>query len=175
MRDLKFKHFAIAFAFLLLACQDTELESTPDVDQDMVEALSLANDFLSTSRNEGTDSDVTVLKYKSDLVYKTNTVKGGYDAISEQTITAVSQRGGYVFWHAGGGVRKLLGIEMDEDSQKELGDSEPFEVIKDHYWALWIPTGIDDDVETLKYDIIYETKSGEIVRLDPKIQIKAQH
>lgn len=174
MRNIGLKHIAVVFTFILLACQDTDHETVTLVDQDMVEALALAEEFLGSSRNEGTDSDVTVIKYKSDLLYKTNTIAGGYSPIDEETITAESMPGGYVFWHAGGGVRELLGIEMDEASQEVLGDENiPFEVIPGRYWALWIPSDIDMDIKMLKYDIVYVTKAGDAVRLDPKIQIKS--
>lgn len=171
MRDLRLKHITIIFSFILLACQDTDLETENPVDTEMEEAWAIANEFLSTSRNGGTDADVTVIKYKSDLEYKTNTIAGGYQPINEETITAESMPGGYVFWHAGGGVKELLAIEMDSTSQIALGQNEPFEVVPGHYWALWIP--IDIDVETLKYDIVYMTKENEIIRLDPKIQVKS--
>lgn len=179
MRDFKLKHFAIIFSFILLACQDTDLEPEAQIDADMEEAWARAEDFLSTARIEATDKDVTVIRYNMDLLYNTNTSTGDYDAINEMTVTAVSMQGGYVFWHAGLGVKQLLGIELDEDSQDALGEENtPFEVLDGEYWALWIPSYLeydDDDDIYLKYDIIYETYTGDIVRLDPKIQIKNTH
>lgn len=172
MRDFKLKHIAVCFSFILLACQDTDLETESPVDQDMEDALALAEDFLSSSRTEIIDSDVTVIRYQSDLVYKTNSIQGGYEPINEETITAESMPGGYIFWNRGGGVAALVQIEMDSASQASLGVYEPFEVIKGQMWALWIPKDLDDDIETLKYDIIYKNISGDIIRLDPKIQIK---
>ena len=176
MRDLRLKHFALLFSLLLLACQDNDLEPEEVGDPEMELAWDIANEFLSTSRIESNDTDVTVIKYKTEaLSFKTNTIKGGYDLIQETTVTAETEPGSYVFWHAGGGVKELLGIEMDEDSQEALGDNYPFEIVPGHYWALWIPDAIgedeDDDV-FLKYDILYKTNSGEIIRLDPKLQVK---
>lgn len=189
MRDLKLKHLAVIFSFLLLACQDSDLETDQPIDSDMEDALALADEFLSASRNNATDKDITVIKYQKDLLFKTNTIAGSYDPIDEMTVTAESKPGGFVFWHAGGGVKRLIGIEMDDYSQDLLDGNVPFEVVPGHYWALWIPNDIEKDDEDdeededdenenediyLKYDIVYETNSGEIVRLDPKLQVKNQ-
>lgn len=173
MKDFKTKYFAILFSFLLLACQDTDLETEVQGDPDMEEAWALADEYLQTSRTSSTDADVTVIKYQNELKYKTNTIIGGYEPINEQTITAMSMPGGHVFWHAGGGVKELLSIEMDAASQAILGQHQPFPIVSGKYWALWIPDSIDPDVVAeLKYDIVYKTWSNEVVRLDPKIQIK---
>ena len=186
MRDLQLRYIAIFFSFILLACQDTPIDSETPIDKDMEQAWVNAESFLSNSRMRGTDSDVTVIKYQSELEYKTNTNYGGYEPIDEMTVTAETLPGGFIFWHAGGGVKRLLGIEMDEDSQELVGeDNEPFEIIPGHFWVLWIPADIQDEEDEeeeeedddiyLKYDIVYETYSGDIVRLDPKIQIKNAH
>ncbi len=181
MRDLRLKHFALLFSVFLLACQETGVEPDDPGDPDMEMAWEIANEFLSSSRTESNDTDVTVIKFKKDeLSFKTNTIQGGYNPIDEMTVTAETENGSYVFWHAGGGVKELLGIEMDEESQDLLGDNVPFEVVPNHYWALWIPNSFDEDEDEdesaddvyLKYDIVYKTNSNEIVRLDPKIQVK---
>ena len=176
MRDLRLKHFALIISLILLSCQDTDIESKSLVDTDMEQAIVLADDYLATSRTEATDLDVTVIKYSSDLTYKTNTITNGYDVIEETTVTAVSKPGGYIFWFAGGGVKYLHSIEMDEASAAALGNDLPFEVIPGDLWALWIPLDILEDVKEdeefhLKYDIVYTNKEGDIIRLDPKIQI----
>ena len=175
MRDLRLKHFVLLFSFLLLACQDNELASEEVGDPEMELAWNIANEFLSNSRTESNDTDVTVIKFSDELAFKTNTIQGGYDLIQETTVTAETEPGSYVFWHAGGGVKELLGIEMDEDSQEALGDNYPFEVVPGHYWALWVPDALGDDDEDdifLKYDILCKTNSGEVIRLDPKLQVK---
>ena len=176
MSDLTFKLITTIGFLILLSCQDTQLETELQADNDMEEAWALANDYISTSRSDVTDVDVTVIRYSSNLQYKTNTVTGEYDPIAETTITAHSRRGGYVFWLAGNGVQRLISIEMSEDSQEELGeDNPPFSVVDGLYWALWIPHDLDDDIEQLKYDIVYESDSGEIIRLDPKLQLHANN
>jgi len=183
MRDLTLKHFVLLFSFLLLACQDNEPEELGDPEMEL--AWEMVGEYLSSSRTESTDVDVTVIKYSSDLLYKTNNIFGNYNPISEETITAQSEPGGYVFWLSGLGVKELLAIEMDKDSQEALGENEPFEVVPGELWALWIPSDLydddddddDDDEEEeeeihLKYDIVYKTNSGEVIRLDPKLQVK---
>lgn len=174
MKKLTVKLLSLSF-LLFLACQETELSPDNVTDLEMETARSLSEDFLNNARiEEVTDVDVTVIKFSSDLLYKTNTIFGKYNPISEETITAESEPGGYVFWFGGSGVKELVEIEMDSASQAILDYNEPFEVISEELWALWIPSDIDDDIETLKYDIIYQNNSNQIIRLDPKIQIKSE-
>ena len=179
MKNLRSKHFTAILAFLLLGCQETSITVEEPGDPDMEQAWVLVNEFLSSSRNTSEDNDVTVLKLKQyeDLSYKTNTIQGSYNPLGEMTVTAETVPGGYVYWHAGGGVKELLGIEMDDDSQEALGESEPFEINEGRFWALMIPADFgqedeEDDEFHLKYDIIYKTQDDEVVRLDPKIKIR---
>lgn len=169
------KYFVTLSLVLLLGCQESEITTEAQNDPDMELAIAEANEFFASSRRSKKDLDVTVIKYKKEeLLYKTNNLKGKYQPINEETITAVTVIDGYIFWKKAGGVKKLLEIELDDDSQELLGDCEPFEVKKNRLWALWIPDEAYLKGETLKYDIVYQTKAGDVIRLDPKIQIK-QH
>ncbi len=172
MRNLQPKLYAVLLTFCVLACQESEIQPDSLEDHDMQEAWLMANDFLSSSRTESTDEDVTVIRYEQNLAYKTNVVTGSYEPINEETITAESHPGGFVFWYAGGGVKSLIEIEFDAASEALLGDYLPFEVVPGEMWALYITSDFDTNHELLKYDIIYENNDGEIIRLDPKIQVK---
>lgn len=174
MKDLRLKHFAFLFSFLLLACEDTDLATIEEQgDPDMEEAWALVDDYFQSANVSSTDTDVTVLKYNDELQYKTNTIIGTYEPIDEQTITAMSEPGGWVFWYAGGGVKELISIEMNPASQAILGEHYPHSIVWGQQWGLWIPWWIDSNVvNELKYDIVYKTWDDEVVRLDPKIQIK---
>ena len=172
MRNIPLKLSAALSLFLLLGCQESEV--APDLleDQDMTAAWAKTNEYLSSSRTEATDVDVTVIKYENDLAYKTNEVTGEYEPINEETITAETQPGGYIFWFAGGGVVSLEDIEFDEASEALLQGYLPFEVIDGFMWALYIPYDFGEEHAELKYDIVYENQAGEIIRLDPKLQVK---
>ena len=175
MKNLRIKYLSLSIVFLALGCQQDEIQVEDAVDTDMVLAWELANDFLNSSRTESTDQDVTVLKMKQDepLSYKTNTIQGPYQPLGEMTITAETYPGGYIFWHAGGGIQTLIEIEFDDASEELLDDSEPFEVVPCRMWALYIPQDFDPSSgDILKYDIEYVNKDGQLIRLDPKIKIR---
>ena len=177
MRNLTLKSFVTLFVLCVLACQETddvEIQEAPQ-DLDMTEAWTKSEEFLNSARTESVDVDVTVIKYQDDLAYKTNTITGQYEPINVETITAESQPGGYIFWYAGGGIDELIQIEMDQESAEALNGYLPFEVLDGLLWALWVPFDYDAEVlDHLKYDIVYKSTSGEVIRLDPKIQIKHQ-
>ena len=166
---------AIFILVLIIGCQESEITADVETDPDMEAALAEAEEFFNSYRIKKKKKDVIVIKYKKDeLLYKTNTIKGKYSPVYEETVTAVTVVDGYIFWRKAGGIKKLLEIEMDEASKELLCGSEPFEIKKGKLWALWIPDDKDLKGKTLKYDIVYKTKSGDVIRLDPKIQIK-QH
>ena len=155
-----------------LGCQDSDIAPENIADPAMEAAIHKATDYLATSRSTATDLDVTVIRYKAEeLLYKTNTIKGKYQPIDEETVTAVTTINGYVFWFKASGVKELNEIELDEASEELLGEREPFEVLDGLLWALYIPQDKDLLGKTLKYDIVYELNSGETIRLDPKLQI----
>ena len=172
MRNLPLKLSAALSFLLLLGCQESDVTPELPEDQDMTAAWTKTNEYLASSRTESTDVDVTVIKYEDDLAYKTNEVTGEYEPIKEETITAKTQPGGYIFWFAGGGVSSLEDIDFDEASEELLGGYLPFEVIDGYMWALYIPYDFGEDHAELKYDIVYENLAGEIIRLDPKLQVK---
>lgn len=179
MRDLRLKHAALLFSFILLACQDSDLDEINDIqeeDLDMIEGHAAMEEYFSNTRADYTDKDMTILRCNKhgELFFKTNTFKGSYESIDERTVTARSQAGGFVFWRAGSRVDELNKIILSDKSQQDLGNSTPFEVKEDELWALWIPANIDPSVKALKYDIIYTNDLGERVRLDPKIKIEQQ-
>lgn len=172
---MKKSKFFTALLILFLGCQEAELTTDNLEDPDMEAALVEVEEYFSKSRRSKSDVDVTVIKYKKEeLLYKTNTVKGRYSPIYEETVTAVTVIDGFIFWKKAGGVKRLIEIELDDHSEELLGDSEPFEIKEGKLWALRIPDERDLRGKTLKYDIIYQLTSGEVIRLDPKIQIK-QH
>ncbi len=175
MKNLLSSIAILMMIFIILSCQDEELNELEQVDQDMIEAIQNADNYLAEEQGRTssvTDVDVTVLKYSDSLIYKTNTITGEYEAIMEETITAHSKPGGYIFWFPGGGVQELIEIDLEEASEKHLGH-DAFEVLPGELWALYIPLDYDTSMETLKYDIVYRSTTNEIIRLDPKIQIKS--
>ena len=177
MRNLITKASIILFIFVLAACQDNNIEEiqVEEIDQDMINALNIADEYLSArgARTQNSDKAVTVIKFQADLIYKTNTVNGSYQPINEETVTAMTQSGDYVFWHPAGQVEELIDIDFDEESEEILGDHLPFQLSNGKAWALYVPTLDNDSDVYLKYDIVYKLKSGEVVRLDPKLKINA--
>ncbi len=191
---------SISALLLFYSCQENseslDLDSlNPKVDYEMIQALNLADAYLEsiTSKNGrtgSTDRSVTNLKYHNDnLVYKTNEITNGYDQIGEQTVSAFVIPGEYIFWHTGGGITDIVGIEFDSYSMQFL-ESEPIRT-SSQLWMVKIKSleeDYDDDEDErdenddededihLKYDIIYKTKeSGNTpIRLDPKIKIRQQ-
>jgi hypothetical protein len=175
--------FLILFSTVFLSCsedpsKDLQIE---DRDKDMILAEKMADEFLNSlgqgARSSYKDKNVTVLKFKDDLTFNTNTQTGtGYTEIFEETITAETVPGSYIFWQSGGGVNELVGIEFDEDSQFRLREY-PGEAKEGKMWYVFIPDNIEfeDDEEyiILKYDILYIPKKGDgqLIRLDPKIKI----
>lgn len=172
MRNIPLKLSAALTFLLLLACQESDIEPAILEDQDMIAAWAKTNEYLRSSRTESTDVDVTVITYEDDLAYKTNEVTGEYEPINEETITAETHPGGYIFWYAGGGVKSLEDIDFDEASEELLDGYLPFEVVDGYMWALYIPYDFDEHANSLKYDIVYENLAGEVIRLDPKLQVK---
>ena len=179
MRDLIAKTLSILFIFVFISCQENELQEVvvSDVDQDMIDALKTADDYLSSANARSTNNssaEVTVIRYQDGLTYRTDSESDSYETLFEQTITAQTESGNYVFWHAGIGLGELIGIEFDEDSEEFLGeDNLPFEVTSGKTWAVFIPdpNDGDDDEQILKYDILYKTASGQVIRFDPKLKI----
>jgi hypothetical protein len=160
-----------------------------DVDYEMQDALAQADAYLESlgganSRSTtGNDKSVTNLKYKKDgLEYKTSKITKGYESIDEHTVTAYATAGDYIFWHAGGGVTEIVGIEFDDASFKYL-ESAPAPA-NPNMWVARIKSDDDEEdddeedddeaVVYLKYDIIYKTKTSRNIpiRLDPKVKFR---
>ncbi len=164
--------FAFAFLLLTLSCQEDPLDDEVNVDEDMLAATKLADEYLSSSSGRnGSEKAITVLKFKDGkLLYATNTDDNkGYQEVTEETITATVEPGEYVFWYSGGGVTDLDDIDFEDPTQL------PDEINPDKMWVIAVPEDIDDDDEVyLKYDIVYQHKgnNGAPIRLDPKIKIQ---
>ena len=178
MRDSIAKTLSVFFMFVFISCQENELQEVliSDVDQDMLEALKTAENYLSSTsaRNSNSSAEVTVLRNQNGLKYRTNSESDSYETLFEQTVTAQTEAGNYVFWHAGLGLGELVGIEFDENSESYLGSNLPFEVTPGKTWAVFVPFPSDDDDDDeriLKYDILYKTASGQVIRFDPKLKI----
>lgn len=170
MKNLR--NLATLGLILILGCQDSVVIAEKEKDPDMEAALDEVQGYLAAQRSNA-EFDVTVIRYREEeLLYKTNTIKGAYEPIDEETVTAVTVINGYIFWFKAGGVKSLENIELDKASQELLDDCEPFELIDGLLWALYIPHDSSLTGKILKYDIVYEIQSGETIRLDPKIQIK---
>ncbi len=178
MRNLIAKVLLLVFIFILAACQDQAMEEIiqNDIDQDMINARNNVEEYLSTLKGRTTinSTEVTVLRNQNGLIYRTESSSSTYLTLYEQTITAVTTPGTYIFWQAGIGLGELVGIDFDEESEEYLGNNLPFEVTPGETWGVFIPDNYDeeDDEIMLKYDILYQTVSGQIIRFDPKIQIK---
>ena len=163
-----------------ISCQEDQL-AEDQVDQDMDLAVSMADEYLNSKKGRSGNSEksITVLKWKDGvLLYDTNTDEiNGYRVVKETTITAYAEPGEFIFWYSGGGVSDLEEIDFDEMSEQYLRDM-PEEINADHMWVTQVPEDIDEDVEYLKYDVVYRYKEkgmeSEIIRLDPKIRVTPQ-
>lgn len=179
-----YSKFALLFAliFTSFSCQESLVNEDIDLlDKDMTTAIQLADEYLkATNAREGSGKCVTVLKYQDGkLLYASNTdSNGGYEEVNEETVTASVTEGEYVFWFSGGGLTDLDGIEFDSLSQDELNEL-PEEINPDKMWVISIPEDAalietnDENISYLKYDILYQhtDNDGEVIRLDPKIQV----
>ncbi|WP_421763542.1 hypothetical protein [Ekhidna sp.] len=169
--------YIVTFSLVFFACQkDDVVEEGPNLDQDMVTAIGLVDDYLiETKGRTDVDVSVTVFQYyDGQLWYRTYLDSVAvYLPVDEQTITAIASPGEYIFWYGGTGLADLDGIDFDQPSEEFLnGDSD--EIFHDRLWAVQIPHNINDSTEFLKYDIVYQFdgNSGPVIRLDPKIRIK---
>lgn len=163
-------------AFLLfLSCQESTSPEVTLSDEDMITATALVNKVVdSDEARKGWKRSVTVLKYsRGKLFFATNTdSEGGYQEVTEQTITAFLESGEQHFWFAGSGITDLVAIELDAASQNSVTCS-PEEVLSGQLWRISIPDNITSEMD-LKYDIVYQFRgnSGAPIRLDPKIKIE---
>ncbi len=164
------------FLVIAFACQDEPTETpVEDIDQDMVLATLLADDYLGSlgGRAESAKKAITVFKYEDGvMVYNTNTDDiNGYQRVYETTVTAFIEPGEYVFFFAGAGVSDLEDIDFDDTSENYL-ETLPEEVNADQMWVIQAPIDAVPGTE-LKYDIVYQYQEqgveSDIIRLDPKI------
>ncbi len=172
-----FKHFLLIFTAYLFffSCHESASPEVSTDDKDMIAATELANTVVdSDEARKGRARSVTVLKYsRGKLLFATNTDdEGGYQEVTEQTITAFLEAGEQHFWYAGSGITDLVAIELDAASQSSITCS-PEEVISGQLWRIAIPTTISSEVE-LKYDIVYQFRgnAGAPIRLDPKLKVE---
>jgi hypothetical protein len=178
MKSLRIKQLAFLFVFILIACQEDRLiDDTDLIDEDMINATSLANEYLKseTGRFEDSDKAITILKYKDGkLMFDTNTDDHkGYQEVEETSVTANVEPGDYIFWFAGVGLSEVDDIDFDEAAEEILGDL-PFDFIPQKMWIIRVPTELDSP-QLLKYDIVYVPReSGIQIRLDPKIAVGGQ-
>ncbi len=178
MKPLKLKTLALIFSLLFIACQeDTFNENVDSIDEDMINATSLANEYLKSEKGRFEDSDkaITVLKYKNGkLMFDTNTDDHkGYQEVEETSVTANVEPGNYIFWFAGGGLSEVDDIDFDGEAEEILGDL-PVDFIPQKMWIIRVPTELDSP-QMLKYDIVYVPReSGIQIRLDPKIAVGGQ-
>ncbi|WP_436514932.1 hypothetical protein [Ekhidna sp. To15] len=177
MKTLRLKQLAFLFVIFLIACQeDSIIEEVELVDEDMIAATQLADEYFNDpkAKREKGERAITILKYEDGNIYfNTNTDDvDGYQIVEETTITAHVEPGEFVFWYRGGGLDDLEEVDFDEDAEAYL-DELPDEYKKDKMWVLHIPSDYDPEHNELKYDIVYESKDdkGVVVRLDPKIRI----
>ncbi|WP_420576990.1 hypothetical protein [Ekhidna sp.] len=177
MRILRVRQLALIAILLFVACQDEVIEEN-SIDEDMIAATALANDYLETVKGRFEDSDkaITVLKHKDGkLLFDTNTDDfKGYQEVVETSITAIVNPGDYIFWFAGGGLSEVDSIEFDEASEAYLGDL-PEDFVPHKMWVIRVPLLTDQNQTSLKYDIVYVARENGIrVRLDPKITVGGQ-
>jgi hypothetical protein len=170
--------FLIVFViFFVFSCQESAVEEEQTLDLDMESATELANEYMGSSNGrQGAKISVTVFKYKKDkMLYATNTDNiTGYRELNEETITANTESGQWVFWFAGSGISELNGIEFDETAVEAYG-TNAFQIgRKGKLWALYVSSNVEynDDTE-LKYDIVYTPRGydGDPIRLDPKLKV----
>lgn len=167
------------FIFIVFACREEAfIEEADLVDEDLLAATQLADDYLLKERGRTSDErSITVFRYKDDEVYfNTNTDSIlEYQILTEESVTANVSYGEYIFWYSGGGMSDLDGIEFDSVSEEFL-EEFPEEINYDKMWVIKMPE--KDEVEAdgevvLKYDILYQYRGyeGEPIRLDPKIRV----
>lgn len=175
MKTLRIKQLALISVFFLIACQEDSLvEEIDPVDEDMIAATLLADDYYNESggRIEKGEPSITVLKYQDGNIYfNTNTDDvDEYQLVTETTVTAYVEPGEFIFWYRGEGLDDLEAVDFDEDAKAYL-EQLPDEYQHDLMWVLKMPDSYDPDHKELKYDIVYESTEnpGEIIRLDPKI------
>lgn len=175
LRNLSFH--LLSFSLVFFACQkDDVIEEDPNLDEDMITAINLVDDYLNQTqgRTESEEVSVTVFKYYDGKLWYQTYLDGvlEYKEVNEQTITAVASPGEYIFWYGGTGLQDLDGIDFDEPSEASL-NGDPDEIYQDRLWAVQVPLNIDENTEYLKYDIVYQFdgNSGPVIRLDPKVRI----
>lgn len=176
MKPLRIKQLAF-LSLLILACQDDTFidDQTETMDEDMIAATILADDYLMATTGRNSDErSITVLQYRNgELYFNTNTddIKG-YQLLTETSVTAYVKPGEYIFWFSGGGVTDLDSIDFDATSEMYLDDLAE-EINADKMWVVKMPEIYDPSFQMLKYDIVYESREeeGEYIRLDPKIQV----
>jgi hypothetical protein len=170
--------FLIFFVtFFVFSCQESTVEEEQTVDLDMERAIELSNEYMNSSNaRRGTKIAVTALIYnEGKLFYATNVDNiTGYRELNEETITANSEAGSWVFWYAGYGLSTLNDIAFDETAVEAYG-TDAFQIGRTgRLWALYISSSVEyeDDTE-LKYDIVYTPRGhdGDPIRLDPKLRI----
>ncbi len=175
MKYLNIRQLAFVFILFLLACQEDELIENQPIDEDLIAATQLADEYFNIKgRTESTERAITILKYKDGNIYfNTNTDDvDGYQIVTETTVTAYVEPGEFIFWYRGGGLDDLEDVDFDEDAEAYL-DQLPEEFKDDQMFVLQVPKTYDPDNDELKYDIVYESKENEgvVVRLDPKIGV----
>ena len=177
MKTFKVRQLALIFSLLFIACQEDSVIESNELDEDMLAASELAEDYLKSEKGRFEDSDksITVLKYSGGkLMFDTNTDDyKGYQEVEETSVTAIVEPGDYIFWFAGFGLSEVDDIDFDEPSEEILGDL-PVDFIPQKMWVIRIPPGTTD--KTLKYDIVYTTSYNKDlpIRLDPKITVGGQ-
>ncbi|WP_462252911.1 hypothetical protein [Ekhidna sp.] len=175
MKYLNIRQLAFVFILFLLACQEDELIENQPIDEDLIAASQLADEYFNIKGRTGsTERAITVLKYVDGNIYfNTNTDDvDGYQIVTETTVTAYVEPGEFVFWYRGGGLDDLEDVDFDENAEAYLNQL-PEEFKEDQMFVLQVPETYDPNNDELKYDIVYESKEnkGVVVRLDPKIGV----
>lgn len=175
MRPTNHWLFLVLLAFVVISCQEDVFKTPDSIDEDMITATSLAEEYLTNTRGRFEDSErsITVLKYQDGkLLFSTNTDDvRGYQEVVETSITAIVEPGEFIFWFSGGGLKEVEAIEFDGASQEILEDL-PNDFVPEKMWVVQVPDSVQAGEVSLKYDIVYEPRGGIQVRLDPKIQIQ---
>ncbi|MEQ9008552.1 MAG: hypothetical protein RLP12_11755, partial [Ekhidna sp.] len=127
MKSLRLKPLVLIFSLSFIACQeDTFNQSNESIDEDMIDATLLAEEYLESEKGRFNDSDkaITVLRYRNGKLYfDTNTDDHkGYQEVEETSVTANVEPGDYIFWFAGGGLSEVDDIDFDEQAEEVLGD-----------------------------------------------------
>ena len=65
MKTFKVRQLALIFSLLFIACQEDSIIESDELDQDMLAASELADEYLKSEKGRFEDSDksITVLKY----------------------------------------------------------------------------------------------------------------